>query len=173
VPPGFPGAGGETGVSIYAFGQSKLIAHLKDADPLAGRLPDPFSLARVSEQVFLIPRARALIVLQARELRVRVLPVELEAEMARSGVKVPWVTSEPPRTFKVGTPLRYRMEVKSTAGGLKFKLEEPGAGLDVSADGVLTYKAPADAPSEVRATIRVMDANGGTSLHSFPLTRVD
>jgi hypothetical protein len=179
VPPGFPGAppGGrdadETGVTIYGYGQAKPVARLKDADPLAGRPADPFSLARVADQLFLIPRAKVLVVFRPRDLTIELVPIDLEAEMAKSGVEVPWVTSVPPPTFKGGAEVRYPLKVVSRAGGVMYSLDDPPAGMAVSADGVLTWKPPADTPAEVRVTVRVRDAKGGESVHSFPLTRAN
>jgi hypothetical protein len=160
-------------VSIYAYGQSKPIAHLKDADPLAGRPADPFTAARLADLTYLVPRAQALVVVQPRELNVRMIPVNPAAEMTKSGVEVPWVTSLPPRTFKPGQAVRYPLAVKSKSGGVTFGLDSPAAGATITPDGAFTFIPKADAPAEVRVLIRLKDARGAESVHAFPLTRED
>jgi hypothetical protein len=170
-PPPIPKMGGDAEFTIYAYGQKAPIAQLKGPDPLGGEMISPFSLGHVSERVVLVPEAKALIVVAPRGDKIHLIPVDLEAELAKSGVDVPWATSTPPRSFKPGVEAKYPLKVTAKAGGLKYTLENSAAGMTITPDGVFSWKPPADAAAEVRVTIRVTDAKGRESVHTFPLTR--
>jgi hypothetical protein len=170
-PPPIPRVGGEAEFTVYAYGQKTPIAQLKCPDPLGGDLISPFSLGHLSERVFLVPESKALIVVAPCGDKIHLVPLDLEAAMSKSGVEVPWVKSTPPRSFKPGVELKYPLQVASKAGGLKYKLESPAAGMVIAPDGVFSWKPPADAAMEVRVTIRITNAKGRDSVNSFLLTR--
>jgi hypothetical protein len=163
--------GGEAEFTVYAYGQKTPITQLKCPDPLGGDLISPFSLGHLSERVFLVPESKALIVIAARGDKIHLVPLDLEAAMSKSGVEVPWVKSTPPCSFKPGVELKYPLQVASKAGGLKYKLESPCAGMAIAPDGVFSWTPPADAAMEVCVTIRITDAKGRDSVNSFLLTR--
>jgi hypothetical protein len=171
VPPPAPRAGGDTEVKVFAFGQAAPVAVLKAPDPLLGEPFNPFSLGRLADHLYLVPAAKALVVVSMRGDKISLVPFDPEAEMAKSGVEVPWVISNPPPTFRPGTPVKYALKVVSKTGGLKFAMDGPADGMAVAADGVFTWVPPENAAPEVRVTVRVTDGKGHSSVQSFPLTR--
>jgi hypothetical protein len=171
APPPSPRAGGDAEIKVFAYGQPKPVAVLKAPDPLLGEPFNPFSLGRLADHLFLVPAAKALVVVSMRGDKISLVPFDPEAEMARSGVEVPWVTSAPPRTFQPGAAVKYTLKVASKAGGLKFALDNPADGMAVSADAVFTWTPPENAPAEVRVVIRVTDGKDRSSVQSFALTR--
>jgi hypothetical protein len=171
APPPAPRAGGDAEIKVFAYGQPKPVAALKAPDLLLGEPFNPFSLGRLADHLFLVPAAKALVVVSMRGDKITLVPFDPEAEMARSGVEVPWATSAPPRTFRPGVPVKYTLKVVSKAGGLKFTMDNPADGMAVSADGEFTWTPPENAPAEVRVVIRVTDGKDRSSVQSFALTR--
>ena len=141
------------------------------ARPACGRAVQPVFAGPAGRP--LVPGAggEGIVMVSMRGDQISLVPFDPEAEMAKSGVEVPWVTSAPPRTFRPGTPVKYDLKVASKAGGVKFALDDPADGMAVSANGVFTWAPPENAPAEVRVTIRVTDGTDHSSVQSFPLTR--
>jgi hypothetical protein len=170
MPGGPPRDLGQVDLSVYVYGQSKPIGELKIPDLLQGEPFNPAAIARLPEHLVFIPSAKAIVALSPRSDKIHLIPFDPAAAMTKSGVEAPWVTSIPPRTFKAGDTVTYVVKVNGKADGLKYSLENPPAGMVIAADGTLTWKAPADAPSEVRVAIRVQSAKG-ESVHGFVLTK--
>lgn len=156
-----------TGVSIFAYGQSKPLLNLPNVNPLPERLQSFEMTSRLPDLLHMIPRAKAIVVVSWNAATIQVLPFDPESDT----VQVPWVTSAPPRTFKVGLPLRYPLKVAGKAVGLKYWLEQAAPNMEISPDGLFTWTPAVDAATDQRVTIRIKDGKGNETQHSFILTK--
>jgi hypothetical protein len=172
MPPGpqRPGNTADIELSIYAYGQLKPIAQIRVPDPFAGELFSPQRVSALPELVQLIPAAKVIAIIPSRADKIHLVPFDPGAAMAKSGVEVPWVISSPPRSFRPGDTITYPIKLNGKADGAKYTLDEPAAGMSMTADGSFTWRVPADAPAEVRVAVRVK-SGGAECVHSFLMTR--
>ena len=83
-----------------------------------------------------------------------------------------FVASNPPRTFDVGLPFSYQLEVETSNKSVTFELTEGPTGMEVSAGGKITWNVPETHPNKTEDII--VSISGGNTHHvfeSFTLTR--
>ena len=160
------------GFDIYGSDLAKPLATVKTIDPLEKEFNPFLGVIRLPELAYLIPKAKVLVVVSGAADKLVVYPVDLEAEMAKSGVETPWVTSTPPAQYAPGQPLKHPLAVVSKAGGLTFTLTDAPDGMTVSPTGELAWTPPAAAAAgDVRVSVTVKDAKGNQSAQVFWLTK--
>ncbi|WP_020473052.1 YncE family protein [Zavarzinella formosa] len=159
------------GFDLYAGGNiAKPIMTVKTIDPLEKEFNPFMSMHRMPELVHFIPKAKVLVVVSGTLDKIHVYPADLEAEMAKSGVEAPWVTSTPPAVFVPGELWKYPLKVTSRLGGLKFTVSGPAA-MKVDENGELTWPVPPDARLDTKVIVYVKDAKGNLAIHVFWMTK--
>jgi len=148
---------------------------LGDLSNLAGLdVPRDFNEAtakglQLHNRLFLVPDAKALVVLHGAADRVTIHAFDAEAVMAKSDFDFLFVTSKPPRAV-CGETFTYQPEVKSRRGGVKVKRDAGPEGMKVTEDGTVTWPVPANfADTSVPVVLTITDRSGQEVLHTFNL----
>jgi hypothetical protein len=95
---------------------------------------------------------------------------DVDAALDKSGLDYLFVTSQPPRSVKTGAVFGYKIEVKSKKGPVTYKLDSAPKGMEVSKDGMVTWKVPTDlAEGNQEVILTVRDAAGQEVFHTFAL----
>ena len=103
----------------------------------------------------------ALAVIPKTNDRLELHRFDLNAMLKEAKGDYLFALSQPPDVVAKGVKFSYTAVVKSKAGGLKYTLETPPAGMAVTADGVVTWEVPASfAQPDVEATLLVRDGAG-------------
>jgi hypothetical protein len=78
------------------------------------------------------------------------------------------VLNFPPATVEKDKPYAHQVAVKSTKGGVRYKLDAAPPGMTISPDGKISWTVPADFDkTEAEATLTVSDASGQSVSQPF------
>ncbi len=120
------------------------------------------------ERFIYVPWANMLVTLPKGNQQIVLRRFDVMQMLARSGVEYLFVDSIPPYQTFIGQALRYQIEVKSKADGVKYRLETGPQGMTVSPSGLVTWNAPSGfAEPQVQAIIAISNSAGKEILHSF------
>jgi hypothetical protein len=163
-------------ISVYTTADRRGLFSIKDLDEME-LIPNPgdynFSGDRrfpIEKRAFLIPDAELLVTVNAARTGLFLRKVNVQAEMAKAGADYYlYVEGEPPQVVTRGGSMRYPIIVKSSAGGVTFKLEAGPPGMSVSTDGVLTWRAPATGMEFASVIVSIQDSLGKLTYHAFVL----
>jgi hypothetical protein len=164
----------EAKVTVRLIGETRPLAELGNLAGLDLARPDPFARdARVtlpvSDRVFLVPNANALVVLNGNVDKVIIHKAEVEALLEKAGIDYLYVTSRP-GVAKCGATFTYKPDVKSKKGGVTIKLDIGPEGMRTTADGTLAWKVPENfADTSVSVLLTVSDKSGQETFHMFTL----
>jgi Trypsin-like peptidase domain len=164
-------AGGKGGrLAIYLLGYSKPIAKPDDIEhglTFNDRDREPTG---AWSRVFFVPQANLIAVLPVSNDQIVLHKFDIDAALEKSSVDYLFVTSQPPESVKAGTTLNYPIVVRAKRKPVAFKLETGPKGMTVSSEGVVTWAAPADAPTANQdAILSVRDAGGQEVFHTFTI----
>jgi len=170
-----PGGRGEKPrVAVKLLGDDRPVATLPDLPgldlPAGNNNTNPGPGLPLYDRLFLVPDAKALVVLNGAATALYVHRFDLKELLEQSGVDYLLVMSRPPAAAR-GAKYRYAPVVWSKKGGVKLKLEAGPAGMAVAA-GAVTWDVPADHPAgDAPAVIlTVSDAGGQEIFHTFTLS---
>jgi hypothetical protein len=166
-------------VSVHMGDDTRPLATLRD---LAGldferdrihRFGEKGSLP-VQKRFFLIPQAKLIAILDRTGEKLHLHRFDLDEVLEKSGVDYLIVTSQPLTVAVKGQEYTYPLVVKSKKGGLKYKVESGPKGMQISSDGKLAWKVPADCPdAEVDVILTVGDTAGQEVFHTFKIAVQD
>jgi hypothetical protein len=150
---------------------------LLDLDPLTELQPESRSSGMgygedlsMHERMFFVPQHGRLVTLAHSRDRLVSRGFDIIAALNRVGIDYLFVDSVPPLIAKPGGAYRYRLQVKSKTGGVKFTLDSGPEGMTLSKDGLIRWDVPADIEAGQHGVIiTVEDASGQTLLHSFTI----
>src|SRR5262249_20392015 len=126
---------------------------------------------RGEPRVRYLPSANALVNLPESNDRVVLRPLDLIEALNQSGQDYLFVLSRPETSVAAGATFTYRMDVRSKAAGLRYKLEAGPEGMTVSGSGVTRWTAPdRPDPRPVLVIVSVQSASGKEVQHAFELT---
>jgi predicted Zn finger-like uncharacterized protein len=173
LPAGLPGGrGGGPKVLLKMVGEEKSLVELgnlagfdipKDHNQTAARG------LQLYDRVFLIPNAKALVVLNGSADRIHIHRFDLDAMLDKAGIDYLFVTSRPPGAVRGGA-FTYKPEVKSKKGGVTVKLDAGPDGMRVAADGTVTWDVPADfGDASASVILTISDKSGQETFHTFTL----
>jgi hypothetical protein len=147
---------------------------VKDVEKTTGSiLYTNWGLAGGQPRFHYLPSAKVLISLPETNDRVVLRPLDLDGELKRSGEKYLFVASVPPARVEADSWFAYRLDVRSSAGGVRFHLESGPDGMKLSEDGVLTWRTPPHSEGRTfRVVVSVRDAGGREVFHAFELPAV-
>jgi hypothetical protein len=118
-----------------------------------------------------LPTANVLLTLPESNDRVVVRPLDLMEALDRSSEDYLFVASVPRTRVATGSTYVYRLDARSKAGGVTYKLESGPKGMTVSPAGELRWDVPARQDGKVpRVVVSVRSASGKEALHSFEIT---
>jgi mono/diheme cytochrome c family protein len=127
-----------------------------------------WGLANLEPRVRFLPSARVLLTLPESNDRVVVRKLDLREALTDRKDGYLFVRSVPPFRVRAEDMLRHRIEVESSAGGVRFTLEAGPEGMTVSRRGQLRWKVPANLGGKTaRAALTIKDARGKEIVHAF------
>lgn len=159
-------------IRVYVYGEKEPIAIVRNTRVSRWGLGSWTGLEGlgIEKTIHLIPQAKILAVIPAERNELRLYPLDLDAEIEKSGIDYFYVTSRPPTQVKSGDTLKYQIAAKTKKGGLTFKIELGPDGASISADGLLQWSSPAKVSQpRVEFVIGIKDATGKTITHAFLL----
>ncbi|MBI1918018.1 MAG: trypsin-like peptidase domain-containing protein [Planctomycetes bacterium] len=174
--PGFPhGDRARAGkLFVHLAGEDRPLAEVAQAEVPVGLNTwgrEPFG---ADKHFYLIPSAKLLVVLPARQDRLVLHRLDVEKLLAKAEYDYLVVLSQAPRQAARGQTFAYTPVVKSKKGGVKLKVEAGPAGMQFAPGGKLTWNVPKDcAEKEVDVIVSASDASGQEVFHSFKLGIVD
>lgn len=150
---------GVSKVTIFADNRSELLT-LTDLAELKEEATVPWE-----KTVHYFPRGGLLVTL-ADKNKVVLRRLDLVERLKKTEVDYLFIMTQP-ATAKPGTPFTHRLDIRSRKDeGRQVKLVNGPEGLQVSADGVLTWAVPAEfAEEEATALVSIRDASGQEILH--------
>lgn len=93
-----------------------------------------------------------------------------QSKVLEIGNAAPVITSTPPAHFE-SAEYTYQVEAKDPDGAkLSFRLNDPPAGMNISADGLVTWPLTYVAPGKYKISIVVADPDGDTTTQEYTLT---
>jgi hypothetical protein len=125
-------------------------------------------------RIHYLPSANVLVNLPESNDRVVVRALNLIEALNQLRQNYLFVLSRPDKQVAAGGTFTYRMDVKSKAGSLRYKIESGPDGMTVSPAGVVHWRAPERAdPQPVRVIVTIRSASGKQVQHAFDLTVVE
>jgi hypothetical protein len=122
------------------------------------------------KRIFLVPRARLIVVLPEGNNRLELHRFDLDAALEKSGLDYLLVTSRPPQAARRGAEFAYQVEVKSRRGEVKYALASGPEGMTVSPTGLVRWRVPAGFKGgESTVVLTIRDASGQEVFHTFPV----
>jgi hypothetical protein len=160
--------------TLHLLGENRPLAEL---GALAGLdLVAPGQVARgarsklpISDRVFLVPNANALVILNGTTDKVIIHKVEVDRLLEKGDIDYLYVASRPGVAL-CGATFTYKPDVKSKKGGVTIKLDIGPEGMNTTAAGALIWKVPENfASTEVSVVLTVSDKSGQETFHAFTL----
>jgi hypothetical protein len=127
-----------------------------------------WGLVESEPRVRYLPSAQVLLTLP--ESNDRVVLRKLDLRQALDAAREPYlfVTSVPPLRASAGSTLSYRIEVTSSAGGVRCTLDAGPEGMTVTPAGLVRWKVPASlAGKSAQVALTIKDARGKEIVHAF------
>ncbi|HJZ56629.1 MAG TPA: hypothetical protein VKE74_16805, partial [Gemmataceae bacterium] len=163
------------GVALKVLGDDRTVADLGMPDgldlptrPVNPRAPG----LQVCDRVFLVPDAKALVILNNTGDRLTVHRVDAEGLLKKSPVPYLFVSGQPPVAER-STTFSYTPTVKSKAGGVKIAVTIGPDGMKVVGDKIVWAVPRNFAGDEVSVILTVSDASGQEVIHTFILPVTD
>ena len=118
--------------------------------------------------VFLVPEFNALVLIPPDRTRIDVYRTDLDQIFKEAKKDYLFAANEPVNSAVKGKEYKSTLLVKSSYGGLKYKLPVAPPGMQVAADGTMTWKVPADfSGTDAEVVLSVTDAKGQEILYPF------
>ncbi len=93
---------------------------------------------------------------------------DLDSELGKLGTDYLLVVSDPPRRARIGTIYRHTLDVRSSQGGLRFRLEAAPEGMTISPEGTIRWSVPSYVEDEKhRVVVAVTDHAEREALKTF------
>ncbi|MBL9081458.1 MAG: hypothetical protein JNK76_06615 [Planctomycetales bacterium] len=124
-----------------------------------------------AKQFYYDGREKVLLVLSKAIPEILVKKFDVEKAAAEAPNSILHVVSEPPATFIPDQKYEYAIETISNRGGVTYRVESGPAGMIVSPQGRVEWKAPSDAPVLQTAIVVVGDKEGNQIFHNVKLKR--
>jgi hypothetical protein len=117
-----------------------------------------------------LPADNKLVLIPNSDDKVVIYPLDLTAALKATGADYLYVISKPHTVLQAGQKWDYQIQSLSSAGGVKYKLEEGPDELSISKDGRVTWTAHAPAVAgKVPVVITLSDASGQEITHAIEL----
>jgi hypothetical protein len=170
---GAPSSGAE--VTLYAADGTRLLT-IGALEEMEAVRRDEDTIAHdftVDKRFHFVPAAKLLITVPPTDDRLVLRKLDPASSLDQPDGPECFVTSARLLRARVGGSLIHRIEVRSKARDIRFRLEEGPEGLAVSRDGRLTWKPPESAAgSTVRVRVVVAAPSGSEQIHRLTI-RVD
>ncbi len=155
------------GLYLHLQGETKPLVKLTDKllglAALGEDRPSP-----LNHRALLFTASKRLVYLGAESLVI--VPFDTVKLLASSNLDYLFVDSQPPSSAKVGEKFEYQIAVKSSKGGLQFKLDNGPPGMVIDALGKLTWNIPANHSAANNAVIvTIKDAAGQEFFYTFTI----
>jgi hypothetical protein len=124
----------------------------------------------LERHVFASPELGVLAVLPAKKDRIDFHRFNFDEMLKNSPRDYLFVSSQPLTGVTKGATYRYSVAVKSKKGEVKMQLVSAPPGMNLSADGVLSWVVPADfAAAETDVAMSIRDGSGKEVRHAFSI----
>jgi hypothetical protein len=166
-----PQSGDKTQVSICTSCDRRAVYTVEGLEKLPGTVLQPaWGFWEGEPLVHYLPSAKLLITLPIGNDRVVVRYFDLLEALDKSGKDYLFVASQPKTSVATATTYSYKLDVKSKAGGVTYKLETGPQGMTVSKDGVLRWVVPPrQEGTEHKVVVIVGNKTGKEVIHAFDL----
>jgi hypothetical protein len=122
------------------------------------------------KRIYFIPRAKLVVVFPEGNDRLELYHVDVEEALDKSDLDYLLVTSRPSAIARRGTEYTYQVTVKSKKGQVKYQIGSGPEGLQVSPEGLVKWRVPADFKGEESPVILTLrDASGQEVFHTFTI----
>jgi hypothetical protein len=162
-------------VSICTSTDRMRVATIKGVEKVTGSGTNSgWGHFRGEPRIHYLPSANVLVNLPESNDRVVVRRLHLMELLAQSGGDYLFVLSHPADRVEAGSRFAYQMDVRSKAGGVRYRLESGPEGMTVSGAGIVRWQVPASPEKhEVRVVVTVRSASGKEVQHAFGVKVVD
>jgi V8-like Glu-specific endopeptidase len=157
-------------LSLYLSGTEEPLATLPQVELPVGINPfdrEPFGFDR---HILFIPDAKLIVVVPETHDKLVLYRFDVVEALEESGTDYLIVTSQPPRTAQANAEYRYQVRARAKKGGINYRLDSAPEGMTISADGLITWKVPAQPKKETEVIVAVTDAAGQERFQSFTVT---
>ena len=124
--------------------------------------PDPLTL---DKRCHFYPQLDLFLTIPPTNDKIIARPVNVRKILTDKGIDYLYVTSTTPIAH-VSQPFQYQLEAVSKAGGVTYSLQTGPVGLSVTADGIVSWNAPAKAGDET-VIVGLKDSSGTEAFHTF------
>jgi hypothetical protein len=160
-------------LEFYVAGQRQSFARLADVEGVTherinhGKLDD--TLAH-DQRVWFIPQAKLVVTIGQTGTQLVLRRFDPETALRQSGMDYLFIASRPTPSTRKGNFYNYQVVVKSSKGGVSYRLAFGPEGMSVAGDGRLTWAVPAGfALTEATASVVVRDATGRETFQTFAI----
>ena len=153
-------------IFVYGPGDSRVLVKIPNVSSLGKIDPWAKSDFTLDKRYHLLTRSNVLITIPEQNDRLVLYHFDLLEALKSSNVDYLFVSSNPPRSAFKDRLLTYKIGVESKAGALKYTLDSGPKGMQLSADGELTW-TPHDEDGDVGVIVRISDKSGQEIFHSF------
>jgi hypothetical protein len=151
-------------VTVHLGRETRTVATLTDIDyPCV----DPWKqeLFPNDRRYFWIPDAKLIVTLPSLD-KLALYRFDVEAALAKSGLAYFVVDSRPANRAAAGKTFKHAVVGKSSAGAVKYRIDNGPNGMKIDAAGAITWNVPGDHPAEtVEATVVARDQSGQEIRH--------
>jgi hypothetical protein len=124
----------------------------------------------LDERLFYLPELSTLAYVVHPDNAIEFLTLDLDQELAKSGVDFLFVSSRPPAAVEAGRPFGYQVVVKSKQGNAKISLASGPEGMQVIAGGKVAWTPTPEDRGEHSVIVAVSDASGQEVFQTFRVT---
>jgi hypothetical protein len=161
-------------VTIYTAADRRPVVTVHGLEcTTASQLFTNWGLFQGEPRLRFLPSAKVLLTLPETNDRVVLRRLDLDEALKRQGEDYLVVLSAPPLQAELGDRFAYRLDVRSGAGGVPYRLDQGPEDMKVSDDGLLSWTVPRGFTGKTAPVlVTVRDAGGKEVFHRFDLALV-
>ena len=166
IQPEVGGKGG--GFNIYLRGLKQRVAKMENVEHGLYFDSGGGDTYHLWNRVYFVPDAKVSADSPVSGDQVGRYKMDPDAALEKAGLDYLLVTSQPPAEVKAGATFTYPIKVKSKNPKVTYSLDSGPKGMTVSAEGVVTWAVPADAPAGNQDVIMTAKSGSGQEVfHTF------
>jgi len=154
-------------IEIFQAGDNEPLATygLSNA-PLVDREEQQKWILPIDQRVMLVPAAKQLVLFDKDKSELRLHPLDVDELLRKANRSYFAITSTPPPAL-AGQRYQYQLIIKSNAPASKFKLLAAPPGMEISADGKISWEVPANVAGYTDVIVSLDNGTGKEIFHDF------
>jgi hypothetical protein len=157
-------------LTLHLTGDTRPIVTLNGVVPARSHDFGRQSRLTLDKLILHFPDFSSLVLLSSGEDAFDIVPLDIDAELEKSGIDFLFATSQPPLFAEPGKRFEYDVAVKSKKGGVKVSLASGPEGMHVTPEGKVQWAVPAKQTGDADAILLISDASGQEVFQNFRLT---